>query len=220
MDGATPLVARIRIPSPRSTHCSRAPARNRCLCLREPPEADCTSGDSPRVIRKRWSAWFSIDPTHEERLFTMFKGETVAIASLTAEQLRSTVHAGTTSEDSPEGAADWRTVRSTAAGCLQRQRIVLDERLIASYPDSVPFEVVITAGEKTNAPCSPGCARNDRPIRIPSAIRPLVVLSRGIDTSPERDASFAALAVDLTQCPPYRRCPRPGMRFTCSNPAR
>jgi pimeloyl-ACP methyl ester carboxylesterase len=31
-----------------------------------------------------------VDPAHEDRLFTFFKGEAVAIASLTAEQLRTT----------------------------------------------------------------------------------------------------------------------------------
>ena len=133
-----------------------------------------------------------IDPTHEERLFTMFKGEAVAIASLTAEQLRSTYTPGPPVKI-PRRAPQTGSPFDRLPADLYKTRIVLDERLIASYPDSVPIEVVIAGAEKERAVLA--ALRADRQANPhPLGDRPVVVLSRGIDTDAERDASFAALA--------------------------
>ena len=133
-----------------------------------------------------------IDPTHEERLFTTFKGETVTIASLTAEQLRSTYTPGPPVKiprRAPQAGAPFDRLPPD----LFKARIALDERLIASFPDSVPMEVVIAGAENERAVLA-GLRAERQANPHPLGDRPLVVLSRGIDTSPERDASFAALA--------------------------
>ena len=57
----------------------------------------------------------------------------------------------------------------------------------------MPFEVVIAGGENERAVLA-GLRAERQANPHPLGDRPLVVLSRGIDTSPERDASFAALA--------------------------
>ena len=76
---------------------------------------------------------------------------------------------------------------------LYKSRILLDERLIASYPDSVPVEVVM-AGTETERAVLAALRAERQANPHPLGDRPVVVLSRGIDTNPERDASFAALA--------------------------
>jgi pimeloyl-ACP methyl ester carboxylesterase len=133
-----------------------------------------------------------IDPTHEERLFTTFRGEDVTIASLTAEQLRSTFTPGPPVKI-PRRAAQTGAPFDRLPPDLYKTRIALDERLIASYPDSVPFEVVVAGAENERAVLA-GLRAERRANPHPLGERPLVVLSRGSDTSPERDASFAALA--------------------------
>jgi pimeloyl-ACP methyl ester carboxylesterase len=133
-----------------------------------------------------------IDPSHEERLFTMYKGEPVTIASLSAEQLRSTYTPGQPVKI-PRRAPQTGAPFDRLPPELYKTRVVLDERLIASYPDSVPFEVVMASGESERSMLA--ALRAERQAKPhPLGERPLVVLSRGIDTSPERDATFTALA--------------------------
>lgn len=133
-----------------------------------------------------------LDPAHEGRLFTTLKGQSVPIASLTAEQLRSTFTPG------PAVKIPRRTPQTGAPfdklpPDLHKTRVTLDKRLIASLPDSVPFQVVIDAAEAGRAQLAR--LREERQgTEPPLGDRPLVVLSRGIDTNPERDASFAELA--------------------------
>jgi pimeloyl-ACP methyl ester carboxylesterase len=133
-----------------------------------------------------------IDPTHEERLFTVFNGETVAIASLTAEQLRSTHKPGPPVKI-PRRAPQTGAPFDQLPPDLYKTRILLDERLIASYPDSIPVEVVMAGTENERALLA-GLRAERQANPHPLGDRPVVVLSRGIDTNPERDASFAALA--------------------------
>jgi pimeloyl-ACP methyl ester carboxylesterase len=133
-----------------------------------------------------------IDPAHEERLFTMFKGEAVAIASLTAEQLRSTYTPGPP-VNIPRRAPQSGPPFDRLPPDVYKTRIALDERLIASYPDSVPFEVIVASAETERAALA-GLRAERQANPQPLGDRPLVVLSRGVDTNPERDATFAALA--------------------------
>jgi pimeloyl-ACP methyl ester carboxylesterase len=133
-----------------------------------------------------------IDPTQEDRLFTTLNGEAVAIASLTAEQLRSTFTPGPPVKI-PRRAPQTGAPFDRLPAELYKTRIALDERLIASYPDSVPFEVVMQGAESERAQLAQ--LRQRRQERThPLGDRPLVVLSRGLDTNPERDASFSQLA--------------------------
>jgi pimeloyl-ACP methyl ester carboxylesterase len=133
-----------------------------------------------------------IDPTHEDRLFTTFQGEAVTIASLTAEQLRSTFTPGPPVKIERRAPQTGEPFIRLPAD-LYQARIALDERLIASYPDSVPFEVIAARSETERAQLARlRQQRLEQP--HPLGDRPLVVLSRGIDTSADRDATFAELA--------------------------
>jgi pimeloyl-ACP methyl ester carboxylesterase len=134
-----------------------------------------------------------VDPTHEERLFTMFEGKPVPIASLTAEQLRSTTPSGSGHVRIPR--------RSPQAGApfdrlprdLYETRIALDKRLIASVPDSVSYEAVRNRAEAERAMLT--TLRESRMTQEhPLGERPLVVLTRGIDSNPERVAAYDRLA--------------------------
>jgi pimeloyl-ACP methyl ester carboxylesterase len=133
-----------------------------------------------------------IDPAHEDRLFTMLNGEAVAIASVTAEQLRSTYTPGPPVKISRR-APQTGTPFDRLPPDLYKTRIALDERLIASYPDTVPFEVIVQSGEAERAELA-GLLQERHAQAHPLGDRPLVILSRGLDTSAERDASFAGLA--------------------------
>jgi pimeloyl-ACP methyl ester carboxylesterase len=133
-----------------------------------------------------------VDPAHEDRLFTEFNGQIVAIASLTADQLRSTFRPGPPVKiprRSPQMGAPFDLLPPA----LYKTRVMLDERLIASLPDSVPMEVITDAQESERAQLA-ALREARRTEAHPLGDRPLVILSRGADTSPERDATFAELA--------------------------
>ena len=92
-----------------------------------------------------------IDPAHEDRLFTMLNGEAVAIASPDGGTVALDVHARSTCAKS-HGVRRRRERHSISLPPdLYKTRIALDERLIASYPDTVPFEVVVQSAEAERA---------------------------------------------------------------------
>jgi pimeloyl-ACP methyl ester carboxylesterase len=132
-----------------------------------------------------------VDPSSEDRLFTMLGGEGVLIASLTAEQLQTTfprrpVHAP---RRPPQTGAPFDRLPPD----LYRQRIILDERLIASIPETLPPEFIATAQERERAMLARLlAARSVTP--HPLGDRPTVVLSRGDERNGEREAVHAALA--------------------------
>jgi pimeloyl-ACP methyl ester carboxylesterase len=133
-----------------------------------------------------------IDPTQEDRLFTTFGGKTVPIASMSAEQLRSTFTPGPP-VNIPRRAPQTGPPFDRLPLELYKTRIALDELLIASLPESVPAEVINLGRESERAELARlRQQRQERP--HPLGDRPLVVLSRGNDTNAERDASFAQLA--------------------------
>jgi pimeloyl-ACP methyl ester carboxylesterase len=134
-----------------------------------------------------------VDPTHEGRLFTMFEGRVVPIASLTAEQVRATVPGRggyvRVHRRSPQTGAPFDRLPRD----LYETRIALDRRLIASVPDSVPDEAVLARAEAQHATLV--ALRELSMARTrPLGDRPLVVLTRGIDSSPERIAAYDSLA--------------------------
>ena len=133
-----------------------------------------------------------IDPSHEDRLFTVLDGKSIAIAKVTAEQMRATFKPGPPIRI-PRRSPQTGTPFDRLPADLYKTRIALDERLIASQPETVPMEVVHQAQERERAHLAR--LRQERLAQPhPLGDRPLVVLSRGLDTSPERDASFATLA--------------------------
>ena len=113
-----PRVTRIRIPPPRSTHCSRPPARSRLrACGRfarrtaRPAIRRTLSGRGGRPGADRPHARGTA-VHHVQRGDRRYR---------VADRRTAPIHpqTGTTSEDPPKGAADWRAVRSPAAGSVQ-----------------------------------------------------------------------------------------------------
>jgi pimeloyl-ACP methyl ester carboxylesterase len=132
-----------------------------------------------------------VDPAHEDRLFVMFEGKPVTIASLTAEQRRSVVPPGpvTVPRRAPQTGAPFDRLPRE----LYALRAELDRRLIASVPESVPHEAVVAGAERERA----GLAKlKEMSVAKPHALgdRPLVVLTRGVDSSQGQRDVHASLA--------------------------
>ena len=119
-----------------------------------------------------------VDPASEDRLFTMFNGQVVEIASLTAEQVRSTLPTAPVAvpKRRPQQGAPFDRLPEA----LYQIRLKLDQRLIASVPDTVSPEAIARFREIERA----NLARL-RELRLkterPLAGLPLVVLTRGTD---------------------------------------
>jgi pimeloyl-ACP methyl ester carboxylesterase len=133
-----------------------------------------------------------VDPSSEDRLFTMFNGEGVLIAELTAEQLKTLMprEPVPVPRRSPQVGAPFDRLPPD----LYRTRILLDERLIASVPDMVPAEIVATSQEGERAMLARLLATRKTNGGKPFGDRPTVVLSRGDEHNAEREAVHAALA--------------------------
>jgi pimeloyl-ACP methyl ester carboxylesterase len=140
-----------------------------------------------------------VDPAHEDRLFVNFEGKPVTVASLTAEQRRSIIAPG------PMRVPRRRPQTGAPFDRLPRElyelRVKLDQRLINSVPESLPFEAVVASAEQERA----GLAKlKELSATKPRALgdRPLVVLTRGVDSSQGlRDvhASLARLSTNSRQ---------------------
>ena len=132
-----------------------------------------------------------VDPASEDRLFTMLNGEGVLIASLTPEQLRTTVPRQPVAvpRRSPQTGAPFDKLPAE----LYKQRVALDMRLIASAPDTVTPEMIASAQERERALLARLLATRSA-TQHPFGDRPTVVLSRGDESNAEREAVHAALA--------------------------
>jgi pimeloyl-ACP methyl ester carboxylesterase len=132
-----------------------------------------------------------IDPASEERLFTYYQGQAVTIASLTAEQYRSTIPPGPVRipRRSPQTGAPFDRLPRE----LYETRVELDRRLIASIPASVSYETRVQSAETERARLA---TLRERTMLNPHPLgdRPVVVLTRGIDASKEMIAVHASLA--------------------------
>lgn len=124
-----------------------------------------------------------VDPAHEDRLFTFFAGNAVAIASLTAEQVRSNIPPGDIRiprQRSPQTGAPFDRLPRE----LYDKRIVLDQRLIAAQPSVVTYEQRLRGAESEHENLATlrqaGLARQH-----PLGDRPVVVLSRSIGGNQE-----------------------------------
>jgi pimeloyl-ACP methyl ester carboxylesterase len=132
-----------------------------------------------------------VDPSTEDRLFTMLNGQGVLIAELTADQLATTFprQPVTVPPRKPQVGAPFDKLPPD----LYQARIKLDERLIASTPETVTPEIVGTAQERERAMLARLLAtRAVAP--HPFGDRPTVVLSRGDEQNAQREAVHAALA--------------------------
>lgn len=132
-----------------------------------------------------------VDPAAETRLFAMFEGQAVAIASLTAQQLRSTIPPG--SVRIPRRRAQTGVPFDRLPAELYATRIKLDERLIGSIPDSVTYEIRVASAERERARLA-RLRELSEAQEHPLGHRPLVVLTRGMDWSQELHDTHAGLA--------------------------
>jgi pimeloyl-ACP methyl ester carboxylesterase len=132
-----------------------------------------------------------VDPSSEDRLFTMIDGQGVLIADVTAEQLRTTFPKEPVSvpRRNPQRGSPFDRLPPE----LYQIRITLDEQLIAATPETVPAAVVGASQEGERAFLARlKATRKDNP--HPLGDRPTVVLSRGDDPDADREAVHAALA--------------------------
>jgi pimeloyl-ACP methyl ester carboxylesterase len=131
-----------------------------------------------------------VDPATEDRLFTYFNGKAVTIASLTAEQWR------TTFPQRPVAIPKRRPQTGPPFDALPRDvydlRIKLDERLIASVPDTVSAEFIATVQEGDRALLSKLMTLRARQQHQLGDL-PLVVLTRGLDSPPDLQSNHAGL---------------------------
>lgn len=132
-----------------------------------------------------------VDPSTEDRLFTVLNGRDTLIASLTAEQLRSTLPTAPVAvpRRQPQTGAPFDRLPAE----LYRTRVMLDERLIASYPDTVTPDVVAAFSESERALLARLHGLRAA-TRHPLGSLPTVVLTRGVPKNDEREAAHRALA--------------------------
>lgn len=132
-----------------------------------------------------------VDPSSEDRLFTMFNGQAVTIASLTAEQYRSVQPSRPV--PIPSRSPQTGTPFDRLGSPRYETRVAIERKLIASMPATVPPEVVIESGEADRAMQAAFLdARRKEP--FPLGDRPLIVLTRGIDSSKALVDVHAALS--------------------------
>ena len=132
-----------------------------------------------------------VDPSTEDRLFTMLNGQGILIAELTAEQLATTFPRQPVAvpRRKPQTGAPFDKLPPD----LYQARIKLDERLIASTPEMVAPEIVGAAQERERALLARLLATRAAAPH-PFGDRPTVVLSRGDEQNAQREAAHAALA--------------------------
>ena len=131
-----------------------------------------------------------VDPSTEDRLFTMIDGQAIAIAEVTAEQLRTTFPKQSVAvpRRRPQVGAPFDRLPPD----LYQVRLQLDERLIAAAPDSVSPAIVGASQESERAFLAKLLAT--RKSQNPLGSRPTVVLTRGDEKNAGRESSHAALA--------------------------
>ena len=131
-----------------------------------------------------------VDPTTEDRLFSMVRGEVFSIAEMTSDQIR-------------EGLPPWpvripkRAVQKDAPFDklppeLYQQRLLLDEKLIAAQPDTITPEFIFRIRDSERAALARLLA--SRKAGTPFGDRPTVVLSRGSERDADRERSHADVA--------------------------
>ena len=132
-----------------------------------------------------------VDPAAEDRLFTMYQGKPVPIVSLTAEQYRSLAPQGAVPipPRQPQTGAPFDRLPPD----LYARRVALDRRMIAGMPATVSAEVVAESSAGDYAMLSRlNAARTSTPNLLGDI--PVIVLTRGLDASPDQQAAHAAIA--------------------------
>jgi pimeloyl-ACP methyl ester carboxylesterase len=131
-----------------------------------------------------------VDPATEDNLWSMVNGRALLMASLTPEQLRSTLPKQTVAipRRKPQTGRPFDQLPAE----LYRQRIALDERLIASGPETLTPEAIEALQTREVAFLARLLAT--RAAGTPFGDRPTVVLTRGDERSQGRESVHAALA--------------------------
>lgn len=132
-----------------------------------------------------------VDPAYEGRLFTRLDGKPAIIASLSADQLRSTLAPGDVSV--PRRSAQTGAPFDLLPRELYQLRVKFETRLIASVPLIVPHDIVATYAEGQRAALArlyKISTAQDHPL----GDLPLVVLTRGEDWSQGLNDAHAAVA--------------------------
>jgi pimeloyl-ACP methyl ester carboxylesterase len=132
-----------------------------------------------------------VDPSTEDRLFTTYQQRVVPIASLTAEQLLSTLP--TTAVNIPARQPQTGAPFDRLPADLYELRIKIDRRLIGSMPPSVSPEIVREASEGQRAGLArllDSRGRADNPMRN----TPVIVLTRGQNAGQGLAEAHAGLA--------------------------
>jgi pimeloyl-ACP methyl ester carboxylesterase len=134
-----------------------------------------------------------IDPTAEDRLFVMFQGAVAALASLTPEQHRSTQPSASAVIPIPTRQPQTGAPFDRLPKQLYATRVALDRKLIASMPPTVSGEVVVESATGDYAMLSRlSAARKATPTLLGDL--PVIVLSRGLNASPEQQAAHAEIS--------------------------
>jgi pimeloyl-ACP methyl ester carboxylesterase len=131
-----------------------------------------------------------VDPASEDRLFVMVGGQAELFASLTREQLQSTLprQAVAVPRRQPQTAAPFDKLPKD----LYQARIKLDERLIASVPAILTPDVIAVSQEQERQFLARLLA--SRSTTHAFGDRPTVVLSRGDERNAGREGVHATLA--------------------------
>jgi pimeloyl-ACP methyl ester carboxylesterase len=131
-----------------------------------------------------------VDPASEDRMFVMIGGQAELFASLSPEQLKSTLPRQPVPipRRTPQTGAPFDKLPPD----LYQVRIVLDERLIASMPTILaPDEIAVTQERERQFLAKLLATRSTT---HPLGDRPTVVLSRGDERNAGREGVHAALA--------------------------
>jgi pimeloyl-ACP methyl ester carboxylesterase len=131
-----------------------------------------------------------IDPATEDRLWVMVGGQTVLFASLTPEQFQATLPRQPlpVPRRNPQTGAPFDRLPPD----LYQLRVKLDQRLIASTPDTVAPDAVASAQDRERLFLARLLA--SRATTHPLGDRPTVVLSRGDERNAGREGVHGALA--------------------------
>ena len=131
-----------------------------------------------------------VEPASEDRLFTMVGNQALAIAETTPDQIRSTLPFYPVKV--PRRAVRRGTPFDRLPPELYQHRLLLDQKLIASSPDTVTREQQFRFREYERAMLARLKATRAAP--TPFGDRPTVVLTRGDEPNPDRESVHAALA--------------------------
>jgi pimeloyl-ACP methyl ester carboxylesterase len=131
-----------------------------------------------------------VDPASEDRLFAMVGNQAMAIAEMTPDQIRSTLpfYPVKVQRRAVQRGAPFDRLPPE----LYQQRLLLDERLVASGPETVTREQQFRVQEYERAMLARLLATRKGP--LPFGDRPTVVLTRGDERHADRERVHADLA--------------------------